>query len=264
MYPIVSVHLPFQSIDNCRDLGGIRTRDGRAVRPGKLIRSASLEKASMLDLQTLDEMGIDHIIDLRTDWEIARHPDRLLREWQVVHLPVLHASALTKQEGGKLKTLEDFARNTGKSLTDLYPLLVLNPHAVLMWRKFFRTLIDHPGSWFFHCTQGKDRTGTAAILLLTAFGVDEETIRNDYLQTNLYMEVPASAQKFVNRYFPRHEQTLDADLDSYYCAAPAYWEALNAAVVRHYGSWQNYLTEALGLSDKDLETLRTEYLTEVE
>ena len=77
------------------------------------------------------------------------------------------------------------------------------------------------------------------------------------------MEVPESAQKFVSRYFPRHQRSLDADLNSYYSADPAYWNALNNAIKEHYGSWDNYLRKALQLSDQDLETLRSQYLMEM-
>ncbi len=36
----------------------------------------------------------------------------------------------------------------------------------------------------WHCTGGKDRTGLAAMLILSALGVDEETVVKDYLLTN--------------------------------------------------------------------------------
>ena len=38
----------------------------------------------------------------------------------------------------------------------------------------------------FHCSAGKDRTGIAAILILLALGVDEETAMYDYMLTNEY------------------------------------------------------------------------------
>ena len=38
--------LRFEGIPNCRDLGGIRTKDGRVVREGLLLRSAHLARAT--------------------------------------------------------------------------------------------------------------------------------------------------------------------------------------------------------------------------
>lgn len=44
----------------------------------------------------------------------------------------------------------------------------------------------------FHCTVGKDRTGFAAALLLSALGVDRDTIMQDYLLPNrLYRRSPS-------------------------------------------------------------------------
>lgn len=39
----------------------------------------------------------------------------------------------------------------------------------------------------FHCTAGKDRTGVAAFLILSALGVSEKQIVEDYLYTNLFL-----------------------------------------------------------------------------
>ena len=45
----------------------------------------------------------------------------------------------------------------------------------------FREIIDLPEgeALLFHCSQGKDRTGCAAMLILSALGVDEETATED-------------------------------------------------------------------------------------
>jgi hypothetical protein len=45
----------------------------------------------------------------------------------------------------------------------------------------------------FHCSAGKDRTGVATALLLSALGVDRETIIQDYL---------ASAENVAEKYYP--------------------------------------------------------------
>ena len=36
----------------------------------------------------------------------------------------------------------------------------------------------------FHCTAGKDRTGFASALIFSLFGIDHETIIDDYLLSN--------------------------------------------------------------------------------
>jgi protein-tyrosine phosphatase len=56
---------------------------------------------------------------------------------------------------------------------------------------FMKHLLEQPTPQVFHCTAGKDRTGFAAALLLSALGADRETIEHDYLLTNqLYRRDP--------------------------------------------------------------------------
>ena len=260
MYKEISVHLSFLSIDNCRDLGGIETMDGKVIKPGLLLRSASLHQASEKDLLTLQNMGLKHVIDLRTDWEIASAQDRVLKGWSETHLPILHESEISKKEGGQLKAAADLVKNTGRDLTEIYPLMALDRHAQNMWKKFFKALIQQPGSYLFHCTQGKDRTGMAAILILNALGVDEKTIKDEYLETNLYMPSPKEGREFLKKHLPKLYETVQFDLDCYFSARPEYYEALNEAVLSHFGSWHNYLTGVLDLDEKDLDAMKNYYL----
>ena len=52
--------------------------------------------------------------------------------------------------------------------------------------KVFQVLLNHEdGAVLFHCTGGKDRAGTAAVLLLSALGADREVILRDFALTNI-------------------------------------------------------------------------------
>ena len=84
---VVSRKLPLPTVENCRDLGGIHTEQGRMVRPGLLVRSANLHDARHDDLETLAHRGISNVIDLRTDPERDLKPDRLLEDWSFYALP---------------------------------------------------------------------------------------------------------------------------------------------------------------------------------
>ncbi|MBQ6256673.1 MAG: tyrosine-protein phosphatase, partial [Clostridia bacterium] len=46
------------------------------------------------------------------------------------------------------------------------------------YSQFFQALLALPEdrALLFHCSQGKDRTGCGAMLILFALGVDEETV----------------------------------------------------------------------------------------
>src|SRR5215470_7198227 len=63
-------HIDFESVPNFRDLGGYRTRDGRAVAWKRLFRSAALHSMSRPDIARLKEdIRPRAVIDLRTPRE---------------------------------------------------------------------------------------------------------------------------------------------------------------------------------------------------
>ena len=62
--PGQSIALP--TLPNLRDLGGWPTTDGSQVRSGVLYRSTDLSRLDDADRQTLTDLGLRSIYDLRT------------------------------------------------------------------------------------------------------------------------------------------------------------------------------------------------------
>ena len=70
--------LKFECIDNARQLGGIPAGVSR-VKQNALFRSGNLSRASEHDLLRLrDDFGVRLVIDLRSDFEYMRKPDKLI------------------------------------------------------------------------------------------------------------------------------------------------------------------------------------------
>ena len=141
---VVSRKLPLPTVENCRDLGGIHTEQGRMVRPGLLVRSANLHDARHDDLETLAHRGISNVIVLRTDPERDLKPDRLLEDWSFYALPTFRETKALRLQ------LRDIVTRPGTFIEDLYPRLVLDDAAVACWKRMFRLLIDEPGGYLFH------------------------------------------------------------------------------------------------------------------
>ena len=71
--------LPLFSLPNARDLGGLFTRDGRRIRPCRLIRSSALCGASPGDLEVLTgSWQVNLVVDFRTPREQQERPDPVL------------------------------------------------------------------------------------------------------------------------------------------------------------------------------------------
>ena len=111
----------------------------------------------------------------------------------------------------------------------------------------------------FHCTQGKDRTGLASAYILAALGVDRETIIADFDATNaVYERDVRRLSRRVRFWGGKEEQVsvvkafIGANTDNFVKAL----DLLDA----QFGSMDAYLRDPLGLTDADIEILRTRYL----
>ena len=68
--------IPFECIANFRDLGGYAAEDGRATAFGRFYRCDNLSDISEADRQKVLSLGVETIVDLRTNYEAAMAPDR--------------------------------------------------------------------------------------------------------------------------------------------------------------------------------------------
>ncbi|MFH8349892.1 tyrosine-protein phosphatase [Streptomyces sp. NPDC018045] len=242
-----SLHL--EGAANFRDAGGYRTADGRWVKMGVLYRANSLNALTDADLAKLQRLGIRTDFDLRTPSERAKAPDRVPAGARYVV-----ANVLGGETSGELPATPEKAVQT---MLDGYRAVVSQPAAGTAYRSLFGYAADSGAHGLaYHCESGKDRTGWAAAALLTALGVDRDTVLRDYLASNEYLAA-SNAAKLAGQP-PEVAARLKPVLDTRA-------EYLNAAfdeVSTRFGSFDAYLRDGLGLSERDLERLRETLLTD--
>ena len=111
----------------------------------------------------------------------------------------------------------------------------------------------------YHCTSGKDRTGVATALILSALNVDRGVINANYLESNTYRQATIDADLAKAKKYTKDQKVLDILQDMESVKQPyldAYFNELNAK----YGSVNDYLHNQLGLTDQDIQTLQAKYL----
>lgn len=267
---IIDEHfLPLKGIPNARDLGGYKTAEGKTIKKGMIIRGASLATAKDADLTMLAAFPVVKIIDFRTDFEKKGKENRSLPGADYICLPIQPIDEgkapeeITNRKSFDISKLIMFAAFNEKAKVfakEMYSRLVMQSKCQKQFAAFLREVIDTPqGTIYFHCTQGKDRAGLAAAYLLSALGVDRETIVADFDKTNqVYAQ---DVHKFCNRVkllggneeeFAVVKALIGANTDNFIKAL----DLINA----EYGSMDAYLRNALGLTDKDFEILRERYL----
>ncbi len=163
-----------EGVWNLRDLGGLPTREGLAVRPGQLLRSATLWYASPADRSALTGLGIATVLDLRDGPELAHHPDRLSAAIGARHrhLPF----AVPAHDTGR----DDHAGIADPASGERY-LRLLESNASTVAEALAVVADGSCRPVLFHCAAGKDRTGLLAALVLACLDVESDAVVADYL-----------------------------------------------------------------------------------
>ena len=264
------MEIKFDKIPNARDLGGIRTKDGHTVRSGLLFRTAFLVNATPDDLRRLsEEFRVAKVIDLRSKYEVGKMPDAEVPEAQHVHVEIvtlnghlfkgMHAfaeSALSFEEGMARFIMTPAA----KMICDgFYISFVEDPECQDSLNEFFNEVLSTDGPVLWHCTQGKDRTGLCAALLLFALGVSREEVIKDFLITN---ESYARDIRTVNEYV----RNLGGEEEETTCVWTLVgvnrqqFEAALDMIESRFGGPEEYLKNQIRLSGDDIAELRRRYL----
>ncbi|WP_225049278.1 tyrosine-protein phosphatase [Lacticaseibacillus kribbianus] len=246
--------ISLQNAVNVRDLGGYQTTAGRTVAWHRLVRAGSLSDLTPADEQKLIDYGVAHDLDLRSDAEVRRAPDRIPAAIAYRHLSVYPFSDRAPLWCRAYRHFYRRLVKTPVGMVATYEKMLTDSHANAIFREVFATVLaaEPNEAVLFHCAAGKDRTGVAAMMLLGALGVPEATIKADYLLTNRIYDAAAAGVR------PSGSAAVDAM--NAHPAEAANYRAVATLIVRHYGDWPHYVMRQLGLSPADLTDLRKLYL----
>ena len=201
-------------VRNKRDLGGIRTSTGMSIRPGCLYRSANLHEAVPGDL-----VGVSEVIDFRTNLEEKKMPDTIPEGITYHRVPIFTESAAGITREGNVSEVPDMFK--------LYRTMLTDEGCRTQLREILSIIFQHDfgkGAILWHCTAGKDRCGIVTALVLTALGVNRESIMRDYLLSN--EDCLAESDEVYRRLVDMGMPLDNAEaVRAAYLADPAYLEA---------------------------------------
>lgn len=252
--------------NNTRDLGGLRTADGKRVKCGTLYRSGELSGLSASGFRMLEEKyGVSTLVDLRTAEEIEGCPVPACCPIPVVHIPILRQAmrGITRDSEPMRKKMQAIlaaGMSEAEFMRECYKEMVFSPEARMGYRRIFDLLLSHEkGAILFYCSAGRDRTGIITWLILSALGVPEDTILDDYMLTPGSIRRKALGVRILKalRYFDRAE----ADF-AFAFMLPSEGRIRGALeyITDNYGSMDAYLREGIGLTEERFLQLREKYL----
>ena len=261
------LRIPFHTLNNTRDLGGLCTMEGRRIKKHRLLRSGCLYNASKEELTTLvQDFNMKCIVDFRTDAEKRLKPDPQIPGVTYIENPILEESTLgiTRENedcpDGNLVVKKMIASMRQGEMTPLlfmenmYRNLIANPFSKKQYRNFFDILLDQEeGAVLWHCSAGKDRVGVATILLLSALSVSKEQIMEDYMKVNVF------GKRDVDILMKQLDEG-DKDVRLLFSVDPAYAESVISAMEDECGSMDLFLEKEMGLTPKRRARLKELYL----
>ena len=264
---MLSRKVEFEKLLNTRDLGGMTGADGRKIKPGKLYRSGHLAFASENDLKKLSGL-IELSVDFRTTQECEEKPEPAMEGVVCCYNPIFEErrAGVTRDEDSfaeVLRTMMNDAEIARRHMSGSYEGFVTNPYCAGQYERFIRMLLqEHKKGVLWHCTAGKDRAGFGSVIVQELLGVSREDIREDYLMTNACLGPETHRLKqMIFQLNPDADPDIADKAVSYVFEAHIpYLDAAYAAVEMHFGSFDNYLAEALHITPEEREKFRIMYL----
>ena len=237
---------PPETAINFRDVGGVPTTDGGRIRAGVLYRSATPQFLSAADAAfVLEKTGLAVVIDFRFTSEAEAEGSGGFGQTDVrrLHLPIVG-------EGGD--AIEKAVLAGRQSLLGQHYVSYVREHPDL-FVEVFRTLASPDGTpALLHCAAGKDRTGVAVALVLSALGVSDDAVIADYARTA--HEMPRLLSRLAQT--PTYGPSL-ADQDADDPMSKAHPETMRFFLdwlASEYGSAGRWLLDA-GLEPEALDAL---------
>ena len=246
---------------NLRDIGGYRTMDGREVKKGLLYRSDHLSKVTKRDIERVAALGVKTVYDLRGEEERKSSPERLpeIVSMEVVSLPIFYQGLDPYVTARRIVISGDVEEGEFHQLMiEAYRAYVLDFRT--QWSSLLKGLPE-PGTLpaLIHCTYGKDRTGVAVAIILRSLGVPREKVMEDYLLSNKFWESKTELYSCLANCASCF-RTPRSEVRALMEVRPEYLQAAFLAIDEHYGSFDNYLDQGLGIDEQTLQRLRTALL----
>ncbi|KAF1953433.1 hypothetical protein CC80DRAFT_477996 [Byssothecium circinans] len=205
------------NLNNFRDAalhnGGLKTLEGKRVRPGVLFRSAEVSKLDREGLEAVKKIGVGHVFDLRSKPEVEKGWKGITNEgdstkdvragWEEVMksvgvervwVPVFtekdysperlaerYMKYMNESEEGFLQAYHDILLNAGPAFRPIFQYLAaLPPPSSTSFPSSITATTTTPIGALIHCTAGKDRTGIFFAILLSYLRVPAPLIAAEY------------------------------------------------------------------------------------
>lgn len=261
-------NVSLKGIRNIRDLSQCPLNEG-VINKNMLFRGPRLDKISNKRRNRfLKEYNIKTIIDLRTKVELEESkPFMYPQNINFYHIPVLNHTffGITHEKNMRSALFKESKKINDDSFFDdymirMYKAIVFDEYSQKQFKMFFDTIINaEPGGILFHCAGGKDRTGIAALFILTILGASKETILDDYSLSDVANKRHNATLTFLMKILLPYKNFRKLLIEMLY-AKREYLEKTINAIEEKYDSVIQFLEEVIGIDKVKQEKIKNMFI----
>ena len=216
----------FKNVRNSRDMGGWKTQDGKTVKYRMVYRGGRFDGLAKSGKRAIQVEGLKAELDLRGKSDVSSQSSLI----GIVDNPEFCAPVI---EEGYSQMLERDKEKTRQCM------------------QFIFDMVDQNKPVYFHCSLGRDRTGTVGMLTLGILGVPEGDISQEYELTQF------APHGYATSSGEKTKMTRNVD---YKGAANVIWKYVNEDAGETFRDGvEKYLIE-IGISKADIDKFRTNML----
>ena len=241
---------------NIRDIGGqykdVIIKLGKLIR-GRTFKNITREQAELL----VSKHHLKTIIDLRSHDEQEKEPELRIPGTSYEIIPIFErqkdgVSHVSKEKGHALDIYRTLPNMDQIYYDMLHDESLKNIGLVI--NRIIKGNDDEYG-FYFHCSEGKDRTGLIAAILYLILGVSRKEILKDYLKTNKMSRKKAFKYYMKLKYINFHA-LFALKVGRIFLAKRKYINVLFDVIENEYISFEDFLTHGLKVKLEDLEPFK--------
>lgn len=257
--------LPLEGGRNFRDLGGYETTGGQRVKWGTVYRSGVMDGLTDADYDYLSDLGISVVCDFRASDERREEPT----DWRAGDIEYITFPDPSDNEDMS-RAFAEVLMNPDVTPGQVRSMFIesyrsMHETYAPAYTEMFDQLANGDLPLTFNCSAGKDRTGVAAALLLSALGVPRETVVADYALSEKIVDFMAEFEVGREDIDPESPYAFFAELppeviEPLMRTEPAYIEATFEAIEAEHDSVVAFIQSELGIDDAELARMRKRLL----
>lgn len=265
---MICKNVSLKGIRNIRELSQCEVSFGK-IKKDILFRGPRLDRISDKKRNKfLVQYNIKTIIDLRTKVELDEsksfdYPD----EVDFYHIPVLNHSffGITHEKNMRSALYKESKNIKDDSFFEdymirMYKAIVFDEYSQKQFKEFFDVILNSkPGGILFHCAGGKDRTGIAALFLLTILGASNDEILEDYSLSDIANKRHNKTLTILMKILLPQKNFKKLLIEMLY-AKREYLEKTIKAIEDEYGSVISFLEDVIEIDSSKQEKLKAMFL----